>query len=230
MQQGLIWQYWQLKSRSYKLEAFMAKDLTARQREIFEFIKDMIRGKGRPPSIREIGERFKINSTNGVRAVLEALERKGYIRRDRYTSRGIELLKETLDSAIHGNFRDVPLIGRVAAGTPIWAEQNIEGSFLLDRDFVPGEEVFSLRVQGDSMIDAGIFDGDYVLVKRQDMASPGDVVVVQIGDEATVKKFFPERHRIRLEPANSEYGPIVVERNTPGFMIAGKVIGLLRRM
>jgi repressor LexA len=208
----------------------MAKDLTARQREIFEFIKNMIRGKGRPPSIREIGERFKINSTNGVRAVLEALERKGYIRRDRYTSRGIELLKETIDSAIHGNFRDIPLIGRVAAGTPIWAEQNIEGSFLIDRNFVPGEEVFSLKVHGDSMIDAGIFDGDYVLVKRQDVANAGDVVVAQIGDEATVKKFFPERHRIRLEPANPEYGPIVVERNTPGFTIAGKVIGLLRRM
>ena len=208
----------------------MARDLTARQREIFEFIKNMVRGKGRPPSIREIGERFKINSTNGVRAVLEALERKGYIKRDRYTSRGIELLKETFDQTIPGRFREVPCVGRVAAGTPIWAEQNIEGSFLLDRDFVPGEEVFSLKVRGDSMIDAGIFDGDYVLVKRQEVANAGDVVVAQIGDEATVKKFFPERQRIRLEPANPEYGPIVVERNTPGFAIAGKVIGLLRKM
>ena len=208
----------------------MAKDLTARQREIFEFIKNMIRSKGRPPSIREIGESFKIRSTNGVRAVLEALERKGYIKRDRYTSRGIELLKEAFDQTISDRFREVPWVGRVAAGTPIWAEQNIEGSFLLDRDFVPGEEVFSLKVRGDSMIDAGIFDGDYVLVKRQDMANSGDVVVAQIGDEATVKRFFPERQRIRLEPANPEYGPIVVERNTPGFAIAGKVIGLLRKM
>ncbi len=190
----------------------------------------MIRSKGRPPSIREIGESFKIHSTNGVRAVLEALERKGYIKRDRYTSRGIELLKEALDQTISDRLREVPWVGRVAAGTPIWAEQNIEGSFLLDRDFVPGEEVFSLKVRGDSMIDAGIFDGDYVLVKRQDMANAGDVVVAQIGDEATVKKFFPERLRIRLEPANSDYGPIVVERNTPGFAIAGKVIGLLRKM
>jgi repressor LexA len=208
----------------------MAKDLTARQREIFEFIKNMIRTKGRPPSIREIGERFKINSTNGVRAVLEALERKGFIKRDSYTSRGIELLKEILDQTDSNRFREVPCVGRVAAGTPIWAEQNIEGSFLLDRDFVPGEEVFSLKVSGDSMIDAGIFDGDFVLVKRQDMANAGDVVVAQIGDEATVKKFFPEKLRIRLEPANSDYGPIMVERNTPGFAIAGKVIGLLRRM
>ena len=208
----------------------MPKDLTARQREIFEYIRNMIRTKGRPPSIREIGESFQIHSTNGVRAVLEALERKGYIRRDRYTSRGIELLKEPLEQMLSGRYREVFWVGRVAAGTPIWAEQNIEGSFLLDREFVPGEEVFSLRVRGDSMIDAGIYDGDFVLVKRQPHADPGDVVVAQIGDEATVKKFFPERRRIRLEPANPEYGPIVVERDAPGFAIAGKVIGLLRRM
>jgi len=208
----------------------MAKDLTARQREIFEYIKGMMRGKGRPPSIREVGERFAIRSTNGVRAVLEALERKGYIHRDRYTSRGIELLKEIEDSVLSGRYREVFWVGRVAAGTPIWAEENIEGSFLIDREFVPGEEVFSLKVQGDSMIDAGIFDGDYVLVKKQPVADPGDMVVAQIGDEATVKKFFPEKRRIRLERANVNYGPIIVEKNTPGFTIAGKVIGLLRRM
>lgn len=208
----------------------MAKDLTARQREIFEFIKGLIRSKGRPPSIREIGERFAIRSTNGVRAVLEALERKGFIRRDRYTSRGIELLKEADEVVSSGRLREVYWVGRVAAGTPVWAEENIEGSFLIDREFVPGEEVFSLKVQGDSMIDAGIFDGDYVLVKKQPNADPGDMVVAQIGDEATVKKFFPEKRRIRLEPANPNYGPIIVEKSTPGFSIAGKVIGLLRRM
>ena len=208
----------------------MAKDLTGRQREIFEFIKNMIRSKGRPPSIREIGEQFKINSTNGVRAVLEALERKGFIKRDRYTSRGIELLKEAFDYNIPERFREVPLVGRVAAGTPIWAEQNIEGSFYLDRQFIPGEDVFSLRVRGDSMTGIGIYDGDFVLVKRQESADPGDVVVAQIGNEATVKKFFPERQRIRLEPANPDYGPIVIDKSTPDFAIAGKVIGLLRRM
>ncbi len=208
----------------------MARDLTARQREIFEFIKVMTREKGRPPSIREIGERFVIRSTNGVRAVLEALERKEYIRRDRYTSRGIEITKEADDMISADRFRKIKWVGRVAAGTPIWAEENMEGSFLIDRDFVPGEEVFSLKVQGDSMIDAGIFDGDFVLVKRQQAADPGDMVVAQIGDEATVKKFFPEKRRIRLEPANVNYGPIIVEKNTPGFAIAGKVIGLLRRM
>jgi repressor LexA len=208
----------------------MAKDLTARQREIFEFIKGLIRSKGRPPSIREIGEQFAIRSTNGVRAVLEALERKGFIRRDRYTSRGIELLKEADEMVSSGRLREIFWVGRVAAGTPVWAEENIEGSFLIDREFVPGEEVFSLKVEGDSMIDAGIFDGDYVLVKKQPDADPGDMVVAQIGDEATVKKFFPERRRVRLEPANTNYGPIIVEKSTPGFSIAGKVIGLLRRM
>lgn len=208
----------------------MAKDLTARQREIFEFIKGLIRSKGRPPSIREIGEQFAIRSTNGVRAVLEALERKGFIRRDRYTSRGIELLKEADERVSSGRLREIFWVGRVAAGTPVWAEENIEGSFLIDREFVPGEEVFSLKVQGDSMIDAGIFDGDYVLVRKQPNADPGDMVVAQIGDEATVKKFFPEKRRIRLEPANTNYGPIIVEKSTPGFSIAGKVIGLLRRM
>ena len=208
----------------------MAKDLTGRQREIFEFIKNMIRSKGRPPSIREVGENFKIRSTNGVRAVYEALERKGYIKRDRYTSRGIELLKEAFDQNIPDRFREIFWVGRVAAGTPIWAEQNIEGSFYLDRQFIPGEEVFSLKVNGDSMVQAGIYDGDFVLVKKQQTANPGDVIVAQIGSEATVKKFFPERQRIRLEPANPNYGPIVVDRNTPDFFIAGKVIGLLRRM
>ncbi len=200
----------------------MAKDLTARQREIFEFIREMVRGKGRPPSIREIGEQFKIRSTNGVRAVLEALERKGYIKRDRYTSRGIELLKETVDSLTSQRFREIFWVGRVAAGSPIWAEENIEGSFLLDSEFIPGEEVFSLKVQGNSMIDAGIFDGDFVLVKKQQSADPGDVIVAQIGDEATVKKFFPEKRRIRLEPANPEYGPIIVEKETPGFCHCGQ--------
>jgi repressor LexA len=208
----------------------MAKDLTARQREIFDYIKDMILDRGRPPSIREVGERFGIRSTNGVRAVLEALERKGYIRRDRYTSRGIELLKEADDTVASSRLREIHWVGRVAAGTPVWAEQNIEGSFYIDKDFVSGEEVFSLKVQGDSMIEAGIFDGDFVLVKRQQSANKGEVVVAQIGDEATVKRFYPERKRVRLEAANPSYGPIVVDKNTPGFAIAGKVIGLLRKM
>ncbi len=113
---------------------------------------------------------------------------------------------------------------------PLWAEQNIEGNFYIDKSFAPGEHIFALRVTGESMRDAGILDGDYVLVRRQQMAQAGDIVVAQIDDEATVKRFFPERKRIRLEAENPEFGPIIVEKNTPGFMIAGKVIGLMRKM
>ncbi len=206
------------------------KELTVRQREIFEYIKGSVIEIGRPPSLREIGERFGINSTNGVRSVLEALERKGYIHRNRYLSRGIEILKETPEHLDERQLRAVPWVGRVAAGTPVWAEQNIEGNFYVDRTFAPGEHIFSLRVQGDSMKNAGILDGDFVLVRRQQTAQKGDIVVAQIDDEATVKRFYPERKRVRLEPDNPDFGPIIVEKGTPGFAIAGKVIGLLRKM
>jgi repressor LexA len=206
------------------------KDLTVRQREIFEYIKQMVLEMGRPPSLREIGEKFKINSTNGVRSVLEALERKGYIKRNRYLSRGIEIIREAPEMIDENQLRSVPWIGRVAAGQPLWAEQNIEGNFYIDKSFVPGEHIFALRVTGDSMKNAGILDGDYVLVRRQQTAQKGEIVVAQIDDEATVKRFFPDKKHIRLEPENPDFGPIIVEKSAPGFMIAGKVIGLMRKM
>ena len=206
------------------------KDLTKRQREIFEFIKQSVTKLGRPPSLREIGEKFDINSTNGVRSVLDALERKGYIHRNRYLSRGIEILKEAPEHLDPDKTLMVPWIGRVAAGTPLWAEQNIEGNFCVDRTFVPGEQIFALKVKGDSMRDVGILDGDFVLVRRQDTADRGEIVVAQIGDEATVKRYYPEKKRIRLEPENPDFGPIIVEKGSPGFAIAGKVVGLLRKM
>ena len=206
------------------------KELTARQREIFEYIKKSVIEVGRPPSLREIGEKFSINSTNGVRSALEALERKGFIRRNRYLSRGIEIIKEAPEHLNEEQLRTVPIVGRVAAGMPLWAEQNIEGNFYVDRTFVTGEQIFALRVNGDSMKDAGIFDGDFVLVRRQQTAQKSDIVVAQIDNEATVKRFYPERKRIRLQPENPDFGPIIVEKDTPGFSIAGKVVGLLRKM
>ena len=206
------------------------KELTARQREIFEYIKKSVIEVGRPPSLREIGEKFSINSTNGVRSALEALERKGFIRRNRYLSRGIEIIKEAPEHLDEEQLRTVPIVGRVAAGMPLWAEQNIEGNFYVDRTFVTGEQIFALRVNGESMKDAGIFDGDFVLVRRQQTAQKGDIVVAQIDNEATVKRFYPERKRIRLQPENPDFGPIIVEKDTPGFSIAGKVVGLLRKM
>jgi repressor LexA len=203
----------------------MVKSLTKRQREVLDFIAQMIQKKGFPPTIREIGSKFKISSTNGVRAILSALTQKGYIRRRPLLSRGIELVTPGAVS-----FVTVPLLGRIAAGLPILAVENIEGSIAVDRSFLPGGDIFSLQVVGDSMKDSGIFNGDYVLAKMQPTAEKGDVVVAVIGEEATVKRYFPEKNRIRLQPANPVFQPIIVDRKSPQFRIAGKVIGLLRRM
>jgi repressor LexA len=201
------------------------RKLTDRQKQILTYIEEMINVSGLPPTIREIGKKFDITSTNGVRSILDALETKGFIRRQKLVSRGIELIKRT---AV--NFARVPLVGSVPAGIPITAVENREGEFAVDTSFMPSGEVFCLRVKGESMINAGIYDGDYVLVNKSVQPLRGDVVVAVIGDEATVKKFYPEKRRIRLEPQNDAFGPIIVEQNTPGFYIAGRVVGLMRRM
>ena len=203
----------------------MSKELTKRQRDVLDFIAEMIGKKGFPPTIREIGSKFKISSTNGVRAILSALTQKGYIRRKPLVSRGIELLTQS-----RASFVAVPLLGRIAAGLPILAVENIEGSIAVDRYFLPSGDIFSLQVVGDSMKDSGIFDGDYVLAKMQPTAEKGDVVVAVIGEEATVKKYFPEKNRVRLVPANPVFEPIIVDKKSPDFRVAGKVIGLLRKM
>ncbi len=211
----------------------MGKELTARQREVLDFIREMTENKGLPPTIREIGEKFKIASTNGVRAILSALSKKGYIRRKPLVSRGIELAKKakaSFDYARERAYVTVPLVGRIAAGLPTLAVENIEGSIAVDRSFLPGGDVFSLRVVGDSMKDSGIFDGDYVLARVQSIAERGDIVVAVIGEEATVKRYVPQKNRVKLEPANPAFKPIVVNRKSEEFRIAGKVIGLLRRM
>jgi repressor LexA len=211
----------------------MGKELTSRQKEILDFIREMIENKGFPPTIREIGEKFKIASTNGVRAVLSALSKKGYIRRKPLVSRGIELVKKTKVLFDFGRTEDyvaVPLLGRIAAGLPTLAVENIEGSIAVDRSFLPGGDVFSLKVEGESMRDSGIFDGDYVLARAQSIAETGDIVVAVIGEEATVKRYVSQKNRVKLEPANPDFKPIVVDRKSADFRIAGKVIGLLRRM
>lgn len=200
------------------------KELTQRQKEVLDFISEMMEKKGFPPTIREIGQKFKITSTNGVRAILSALSSKGYIRRKPLISRGIELLK-----AVRSDLVYVPLVGRISAGLPVLAVENIEGNIGIDKTLFPGDGIFFLKVVGDSMKDAGILNGDYVLAQQQKTAEKGEIVVAMIGNEATVKRFFPEKNRVRLEPANPEYGPIIVEKKTPDFFIAGKVIGLLRK-
>jgi len=201
------------------------KILTARQKQILEFIEEGIKNLGMPPTIREIGERFNISSTNGVRSILEALENKGYIRRQKLVSRGIELIGDTLV-----RYARVPVVGSVPAGLPITAYENREGEIAVDTSFLPTDDIFCLRVKGESMIGAGIFDGDYVLVDKHAQPIRKDIVVAVIGEEATVKRFYPEKNRIRLEPENEAFGPIIVERDTPGFYVAGRVVGLMRRM
>ncbi len=204
----------------------MVKDaLTKRQKEILEYIEEMITRFGKSPTIREIGEKFGISSTNGVRSHLEALMRKGYVRKQKLISRGLELVRQ-----LAGPVRNVPVVGSVPAGNPITAIENIEGELAVDTSFLPGGETFTLKVQGDSMKNAGIFDGDYVLVHKQLTADSGEIVVAVIGEEATVKRYYPEKGVIRLQPENEAYEPIIVDQKSPDFYIAGRVVGLMRRI
>lgn len=196
-------------------------ELTERQKEIYDFVKECILREGSPPTLREIGEAFGMSSTNAVRDVLAALERKGYINRSEFKSRGIELAEE-----VRADVRVLPVIGRVAAGSPILAVENIDSHIAVDASLLPRGDLFSLQVQGDSMYNAGIHDGDFVFVKSQKTAQPGDMVVAIIEDEATVKWYRPRRGQVYLEPDNPRYKPILVSREA---QLAGKVIGMMRR-
>lgn len=199
------------------------KPLTQRQEDIYNFIYDQISSAGSPPTIREIGSRFGMSSTNGVREVLEALQKKGYIVRSKLKSRGIELAEEVRRPDVHV----VPLVGRVAAGSPVLAVENIEEQIAVDKSFLPSGELFSLQVAGDSMHNAGIHDGDYIFVKQQPTANSGDMVVAIIEDEATVKWYRPKGNKILLEPDNPDFDVVEVTRE---FKIAGKVVGVFRRL
>lgn len=199
--------------------------LTEKQRAVLDYIESLIVERGHPPTIREIGRRFGIRSTNGVRTHISALIKKGYLKKQQFISRGLELTR-TLASAVGR----VPLVGSVPAGQPIDAAENIEGEIALDVSFVPKGETFSLTVTGDSMLNAGILDGDVVIVKKQAVADKGDIVVAVINGEATVKRYFPENGQIRLQPENERFDPILVDSRAGDFRIAGKVVGLLRRI
>ncbi|WP_413084582.1 transcriptional repressor LexA [Thermaerobacter composti] len=199
------------------------EELTRRQREILEFIKASVRERGYPPSVREIGEAVGLKSTSTVHTYLAQLERKGYIRRDPTKPRAIEVRGE---AGVRTRTVAVPLVGQVTAGRPILAVENIEDVLPLPSDLLPEGEVFALRIRGDSMIGAGILDGDYVIVRRQDTAENGDIVVALLDDEATVKRFYRERDGIRLQPENPAMEPIRVR----DVRVLGKVVALLRRM
>jgi len=210
--------------------------LTKRQEQTLEFIRKSIEERGYPPTLREIGEYMGIRSTNGVNDHLRALERKGYLRREDMKSRALKLVEDAMPAvsrpATDDDLLEVRVLGRVAAGLPLFAEENVIDTIRVDRMMVRGgRELFGLRVTGDSMIDAGILSGDYIFVKKQSTADRGDIVVALIGDEATVKYYFPERDYVRFQPANAQMAPILVRatdfRST---MLLGKVVGVYRRI
>ncbi|KGP76595.1 LexA family transcriptional regulator [Desulfosporosinus sp. Tol-M] len=204
----------------------MYPDLSLRQTKILEFIKQEIRKKGYPPAVREIGEAVGLLSSSTVHGHLQTLEDKGYIRRDPTKPRAIEILDSSSDVLEGKKVVHIPVVGRVAAGQPILAVENIEGTFPLPADLVRQDNVFMLKVQGESMIDAGIFDGDFIVVRQQNVARNGEIVVALIEDEATVKRFFKERTLIRLQPENSSMEPIYSQ----DVSILGKVIGVFRNL
>ena len=207
----------------------MRQPLTARQREALDFITYCLDERGYPPTLREIGEHMGIRSTNGVNDHLKALERKGYLVRDDLKSRALRPRGLKTDNA---NMVSVPLVGDVAAGDPILAIEQAEDSVQIDRFFIgSGEGVFALRIKGESMINDGIYDGDFIFVRKQLTANRGDIVVAMIEGEATVKRYYPEGDRIRFQPANDNMDPIYVHRSEfRSVDLLGIVVGVYRKM
>lgn len=197
--------------------------ITAKQKEILEYIKSQIINKGYPPAVREICEAVNLKSTSSVHSHLETLEKNGYIRRDPTKPRAIEIIDDDFNLA-RREVVNVPILGTVAAGEPIFAEQNIEGYMPILPEDLPSGDSFILHVHGDSMINAGIFDGDRLVVTKQDTADNGDIVVALVEDSATVKRFYKENGYFRLQPENDYMAPIIVDEVS----ILGKVSGLFR--
>lgn len=203
----------------------MYEDLNNKQLEILNYVKAHVKDKGYPPSVREICKGVNLKSTSTVHGYLVALEKKGYIKRDPTKPRAIEITdKNYID--LNQDAVSVPIVGHVTAGEPILAVENIEGSFPIPKELTANGDVFMLRVQGDSMIEAGIYSNDYILVRQQNYAKNGDIVVALIDGEATVKRFFKEKECIRLQPENRTMKPIYVN----DMSILGIVIGLYREL
>lgn len=221
----------------------MRPPLTGRQREVLEFVRLFLERTGYPPTVREIGAHFGF-VPRSIFDHLKALERKGYLKRDAAKSRSLQILDPGPASIPHSpsaaqqagalrppqSYRELPIVGRVAAGQPLLAEQNIEGSFALSRDWVNGDEAFLLKVQGESMLGAHIAPGDYAVVRRQTAAENGDIVVALLNDEATIKRILFRGDEIVLQPENPAMDPIVVRRGETGLQIVGKVVGILRKL
>lgn len=199
------------------------RKISAKQQEILEYIKDEILHKGYPPAVREICQAVNLKSTSSVHSHLETLEKNGYIRRDPTKPRAIEIMDDTFNLN-RREMVNVPILGNVAAGEPLFAEENIEDYFPIPAEMVPNSEVFMLHVRGESMINVGILDGDNVLVQQQSTAKDGEMVVALVEDSATVKTFYKEDGYIRLQPENDTMEPIIV----PDCQILGKVFGIFR--
>jgi repressor LexA len=213
----------------------MQNKINEKQQKILDFLNEQIEKNGYPPSVREICNAVGFKSTSTVHSYLEKLRKQGLIQKDPSKPRALKVINNKKNSKTDEpkniysgkELVEVPIIGKVTAGQPILAVENIEDTFPLPLDFVQNSTVFMLRVQGDSMIEAGIFDNDYIVVKQQSTANNGDIVVALIDDEATVKTFYKEKGFIRLQPANKFYDPIIVRDN---LSILGKVIGVFRKM
>ncbi len=209
----------------------MKNELTERQQEILNFIHQFRDENGYPPTLREIGRKFSISSTFGVKRHLDALVKKGYLNIESNASRGISIVKEDtppFDEAANSSYRQVPIVGRVAAGSPILAIENIEGSVVIDSSFMKkSQDCFALKVKGDSMVNAGIFENDLVIVTPRNDATNGDIIVAMLEDEVTVKTFEKKNDRVRLLPHNENYQPIEVDKSKE-FKIVGKVTGVVR--
>jgi repressor LexA len=203
------------------------RELTSRQEQVLDFIRAEIHRRGYPPSVREIGEAVGLSSSSTVHSHLAALESKGFIRRDPSKPRALEVLdfRDSEAAIDYGRVRAVPLVGQVAAGQPILAAENIEATMPLPAEMAD-ESTFILRVRGDSMVEAGILDGDHIVVRQQNTASNGDIVVAMLDDEATVKRFFKEADRVRLQPENSTMEPIYAT----DIQVLGKVVALFRKV
>jgi repressor LexA len=230
------------------------RSLTERQEEIYTYLLEYLDERGYPPSIRDIMRAFGFKSPKAAADHLAALERKGFIRRAPELSRAIEVpARNAAIAAARNGARgllgaydpsatstlagrglahavEVPLVGRIAAGEPLLAVENIEDVLTLDGSLLPADGSFLLRVVGDSMIGAHIVEGDYILVKPQESADPGEIVVALIGGEATVKRLFPEGERVRLQPENPRHKPILVARDSDDFRVVGRVVGVVRRL
>lgn len=201
----------------------MERKITPKQEQILEYLKDCILRKGYPPAVREICEAVSLKSTSSVHSHLETLEKKGFIRRDPTKPRAIEICDDSFQM-VRTEMVSIPVVGHVAAGTPILAEQNIESYFPVPAEYIPKGESFALRVRGDSMINAGIFHGDQIFVNVCNTASNGDIVVALVDDSATVKTFYKENGHVRLQPENDSMDPIIVD----DCVILGRVFGIFR--